>query len=221
MNSSRWIASFGRKTGEPRGLPDFSFHCCCCEENIINTKIALLGLTLFIIALPADGAKADQKAVPPPAATRWVAAEKDLFGDWEMGDTSEGWRFRLNADYSVAAYDEGFFENGPYFSTWKMSGNHVLISTFLTPPNYTFTKAWGGDFLVMNVKGHQALLPMANLPLIQRFGLAPFFGFWHGTKNGFDVLHDKSIDSRNIIETLEREQSQRDKNLSRTAPTHA
>ena len=136
-----------------------------------------------------------------------------------MDAGSKYWEVTFDADHTLNAYHGDPAGFGPYISTWKLVNNHIIITDTPALRKQGFDTDWGYDLLVMKVKNHVALLPIADLPLVQKFGLASFLCFWRSTKNGLDVLHDKSLDNRSIHEQFKREQNKQ-KSL-RTVTTHA
>ena len=149
--------------------------------------------------------KADPKLLPSPVNAVWAAAEKDVVGGW-MDRASKYWEVQFEPNHTLHAYHGDYGALGPYVSTWKLVNNHVIVSDSAALRKQGFFDDWGNDFLVMKVKHHIVLLPMKNLPLAQKYGLASPLCLWRSTKDGVDDLVDKTIDNRKVFEQLEHEQ---------------
>lgn len=177
----------------------------------MNVKNAAIIAALVSAAILAHGVNANPKPVPLPASstasTPWVAAEKDVYGDW-MDRDSTYWQIQFGPNHALTAYHGDFAGLGPYISTWKLVNNHVIVSDSVALRKQGFFDDWGNDLIVMKFKNHIVLLPIENLPLVERYGLASPLCLWRSTKSGVDNLVDKTIDTRKVMEQLlERDQS--------------
>ncbi len=139
-----------------------------------------------------------------PAVSAWAASETDVLGDWQTGG-GEGWQITLLPNHVVAVYLEGVVESKPTFSTWKLTGDHVIIhdaSVFRLGND----REYSGDLMVLRVKNHVVLLPKENLALVQRYGLASFLCFWHLTQKGLDALPKGAVDSNKVLKQIQHDQ---------------
>ena len=167
---------------------------------MVNIYLAALCLAPFCTAAFAGDAQAVPKPVPPASAV-WVANEQDVCGDW-MDKDFKYWEIRFEPNHTLDAYHGDIGGFGPYVSTWKLVDNHVVVSDSLALRKQGFFDDWGSNFLVMKVNRHIVLLPMKNLALVQRYGLASPLCLWRSTKNGVDDLVDKTIDTRKVMKQL-------------------
>ena len=173
---------------------------------------ATLALSLSCMINSADSLKADQKAAPPPLSSSdklWSASESDLIGDWHTGD-AEGWRVKLNPDHSTAIYSEGVIEGKPSFSTWKLINNRVIISDEAAFQMGN-VKGYANELIAMRFRNRVVLLPAENLPLAEKYGLAPFFCFWRSGSKGSNGLPRDFVKLNNEAYKLIQKDIEKDK----------
>lgn len=171
----------------------------------MNVENVAITAVLVPAAFSAHAVNADPKPVslpaPPIAVAPWIAAEKDVCGGW-MDRNGTYWELQFGSDHTLNAYHGDIGGAGPYASTWKLVNNHVIVSSSIALRKQGFFDDWGNDLLVMKVKNHIVLLPVENLPLVERYGLASPLCLWRSTNSGVDDLADKAIDTRKVMEQL-------------------
>ena len=144
----------------------------------MNTKVIALGAAVCCTGLAPHPVKADAKPVSP-SYKPWVAAESDVLGDWQTN--GEGWRIRLNADHSAAIYFEGCYESPPSFSTWKLTGNHVILADASLFKD-SDAAGLGEDFIVIPSQSCLVMLPKKQLPIAEQRGFVTMLCLWHSVQ---------------------------------------
>ena len=141
----------------------------------MKIRFVALFAAFTCLAIPARTVSADQKPVLPAAASQ-VVSEKDVLGNWQT--QGEGWRARLNADHSAAVYFEGVFESKPFFTTWKLTGNHVIFSDASSFKVGNIVDL-GSDFVLIPYKNQFVMLSKRELPIAEKRGFLAAECFWH------------------------------------------
>ena len=166
-------------------------------------KVAFIAFVFIVVSTCVVYADSKPLSSPAPATATapWVASEKDVCGDW-MDRNSTCWEVRFEPNHVLNAYHGDYAGLGPYTSTWNLVNNHVIVNNSVALREQGFFNDWGNDLLVMKVTNHIVLLPVENLPLVERYGLASPLCLWRSTKSGVDNLVDKAINNRKVMEQL-------------------